>query len=108
MSLITDIIVSGLFNRLSDEEVAYRLKEFTQGDLPFLKIDGHKVGGTKSLVSELYVGSFNYMDYELFCKVINGFRDEPQDFETIQIFINSESEGWKIVTALELTENSFL
>ena len=110
MSVVTNVMITGLFSEAQNEDVSNHLKKFTKDTLEFMHVDGCKVGGEKCLEADVYIGAFNYMDFELFCDIIlelDTFLDDYV-FECIQVMLKKQDDDvWSIYNASELSIDCF-
>ena len=111
MSYITEIIITGDFWEEDQDNIKSHLKKFTKDDIEFNWIDGKSVGGNRIFTTDLLLGSFNYMDYKLFIKTINGLESilDIYDYLDMQVMIkNDGDERWYVHHASELELKHFL
>ena len=103
-------MVSGLFDDNEIEVVKMELAKITEGTIPFLQIDGEKVGGSKCLECDVFISAINYLDYEKFVDVIKGLQPliGRSTWEDLQVFIkNQNDDTWHVHLASELTAECF-
>ena len=99
MSYVTNVMISGLF--YESDNVKSILDNYSE-------INGCKVGGTKCLECDLFIGAFNYIDP---LKLINQLADiekivEPYEWENTQVFIKNDNDDiWYVHLASEITES---
>lgn len=103
-------MVSGLLDDHEIEIVKTELAKITEGTMPFLWIDGEKVGGSKCLECDVFIAAINYLDYEKFVEIIKGLQKqiERSTWEDLQVFIkNQDDDKWHVHLASELTAECF-
>lgn len=108
MSVVTNIIVSGILAPNECKIVQNELNKFTGKTMPFLQIDGSKVGGSKALECQLFIASINFIDADRFIQVFEVLKKSIDSFEDLQVFIlNEDDVKWKIYLASELNLKCF-
>jgi len=84
-------MITGLFTPQEAEAI---LKHLDAKDLCFTEIDGYKVGGTKCLEANIFIGAFNYLDRELLVESVKGIEPLVDDYqyEDMQVMIKGQDE----------------
>lgn len=108
MSVVTNIMISGLFD---DNEVPIVEKQLKRLTDPFKPFQIAEAGGPKNLECDVYVAAFNYLDVDKFVTIIRQLEKLLcwNTYQDVQIFIKTqEADKWHVVDVVNLNRYDFL
>jgi hypothetical protein len=107
MSVVTNIMISGLFDDHEIPIVEAELLRLTKQFMPFTLVEA---GGPKNFECDVYAAAFNYLDSDLFIEVIKGLERliNKHTYEDVQVFIKRDDDvRWEVYLASELSKDCF-